>query len=220
MPPPPPGYSRQQSDWSSRSGQTSGSTPQYGLPAGSDNRAKRTVTIKQQPAPHRDMNGHSAAMGTSSAYANGNASRPNGGGIAGTVKRNLTRAKTLTRPDRHVTPAPLINAHQSSGANSAVSGVLSSNSKQSWFQPWSLYISIITFWAPSAILSACGMKEPAKQRAWKEKVALCSLCMILGGFVGFATIGLNRTLCPADQGSTPNEFIRLGEQPGERREEL
>lgn len=59
------------------------------------------------------------------------------------------------------------------------------------------------------------MKEPAKQRAWKEKVALCSIIIMLGGFVGFATIGLNRTLCPADQGSTPDEFIRLGEQPGE-----
>ena len=131
------------------------------------------------------------------------------------VKRNLTRAKTLTRPDRHITPAPLINPHKAPGAAAASGGVLSSSKeKPSWWQPWTFYINTVTFWAPGALLSACGMREKPKQRAWKEKVALCSIAIVMGAFVGFATIGLNRTLCPDDQGSTPNEFIRLGEQTG------
>lgn len=214
---PPARYMRQQSDWSDSShGNTPNVPPLPILPshnggAGVNNAQKRAVTIKQPAGGH-------GAQRNPTQYGNSNGLYPttsagSGNGVSSAVKRNLTRAKTLTRPDRHVTPAPLINPHQSSGAARAASTVLSH--RQSWFQPWSLYISIVTFWAPSVLLSACGMKEPAKQRAWKEKVALCSIAIILGGFIGFATIGLNRTLCPADQGSTPDEFIRLGEQAGE-----
>lgn len=225
-PMPPPRYARQPSDWSDSNHSGAPSHPPLpilpshnGGPGSSSRLApannaqpKRTVTIRQPAAG-------AAAQRSPQQYGSGvdlfpaaSAGSSSGGGVSSAVKRNLTRAKTLTRPDRHVTPAPLINPHQSSGAARAAQTVLSH--KESWFQPWSLYISIITCWAPAALLSACGMKEPAKQRAWKEKVALCSIAIILGGFIGFATIGLNRTLCPADQGSTPDEFIRLGEQPG------
>lgn len=208
---PPPRYVRQQSDWSDGNSPPTNLSvlPSHSNSNGNGNSAPkgRTVTIKQQP------NGaQRPAQGNSTFRPANTAAFAEPSGMSSAVKRNLTRAKTLTRPDRHVTPAPLINPHQSSGAGIAQHTVL--RHKESWFQPWSTYISIITFWAPSALLSACGMKEPAKQRAWKEKVALCSIAIILGGFVGFATIGLNRTLCPADQGSTPDEFIRLGEQPG------
>lgn len=212
---PPPRYVRQQSDFSDGTSQVNTHTgaipilPSHNGGSNSNNAQKRTVTIKQPAAqrkPTQYGNGNENGLYPTTSGGSG------GGGMSSAVKRNLTRAKTLTRPDRHVTPAPLINPHQSSGAARAAQTVLSH--KESWFQPWSIYISFITFWAPSAILSACGMKEPAKQRAWKEKVALCSIAILLGGFVGFATIGLNRTLCPADQGSTPDEFIRLGEQPG------
>jgi chitin synthase len=64
------------------------------------------------------------------------------------------------------------------------------------------------------------MKSKIQQQAWKEKVALCSIALILGGIVGFATIGLNRTLCPADQNNQENDFIRLGEQAGNDYKEL
>ena len=157
----------------------------------------------------------SNGMGASSGMGNMSGNGSGNGGASSAVKRNLTRAKTLTRPDRHITPAPLINPHKAPGASAAPGGVLTSRTEKTWWQPWTFYIYAVTFWAPGALLAACGMKEKAKQRAWKEKVALCSIAIIMGGFIGFATIGLQRTLCPQDATSSPGEFIRLGEQSGE-----
>lgn len=203
-----PEYGRQQSDFSSKSGLSSGS--QYGqghvLPS---HRSQRAGGAGGAGGPPAITNGQQQRQQHASRAAGG----PEASSSA--VKRNLTRAKTLTRPDRHITPAPLINPHKAPGAAAANGGVLSSSrEKPSWWQPWTFYINVVTFWAPAPLLSACGMKERAKQRAWKEKVALCSIAIVMGAFVGFATIGLNRTLCPDDQGSTPEEFIRLGDQSG------
>ena len=198
MPSQQPEYGRSQSNFSSKTG-LSGSG--HVLPSHRQNGGS---------------NGYATATGSGGAqYGNGYGNGGAAGQANNAVKRNLTRAKTLTRPDRHITPAPLINPHKAPGAGAAGGGVLSvSKEKPSWWQPWTFYINVVTFWAPSPLLSACGMKEKPKQRAWKEKVALCSIAIVMGGFVGFATIGLNRTLCPDDQGSTPDEFIRLGDQSG------
>jgi hypothetical protein len=54
----------------------------------------------------------------------------------------------------------------------------------------------------------------ASRQAWREKVALCFIALLMGGVVGFATIGLNRALCPATSASNPGQFIRLGEMSG------
>lgn len=155
------------------------------------------AAIRLQPS------GHSTATAVSN------------GAATSAARRNLTRAKTLTRPDRHVQPAPLLNPHLGPGASKAGPTPAVLASPRSWWQPWSFYIHLVTFWALSPILSACGMKSKSQQRAWKEKVALCSIALVMGGFVGFATIGLNRTLCPSDQTTSPDDFIRLGEQAGE-----
>jgi chitin synthase len=127
----------------------------------------------------------------------------------GPPSRKLSRGKTLTRPDRFVAPAPLINPHQ---AIAVAAAIPDASSKTSWFQPWSFYVTFITCWIPNFMLRACGLRQAIVQRAWREKVALCSICLILGGFVGFATIGLNKTLCPSN--GQPTETIRLGEQAG------
>ena len=209
--PPPPDYLRQQSDWSSATGtsakgmlgipynnghglQQLNSRETFANPRETQERAHATGHVlpsHRQPTTRRQQQ----------QQMNGNSNPP----INTPTKRNLTRAKTLTRPDRHVTPAPLLSAPSSKqGLNHSP-----------WWQPWSFYISSITIWAPGWLLSACGMRQQTQQRAWKEKVALCSIALFMGAFVGFVTIGLNRALCPSDQGSTPNEFIRLGEQAGE-----
>lgn len=144
--------------------------------------------------------------------------------------RTLSRAKTLTRPDRFVQPAPLLNPHlaPSSGAGASHSSTrpgqpipshllhLPGNSPATtWWRPWSFYIYAVTIWAPSVVLAACGMKERPKQRAWREKVALCSVALVLSGAVGYVTIGLQRTLCPVDATNTPDNFISLGQEQGE-----
>lgn len=128
-------------------------------------------------------------------------------GLAHSGTTRLNRGKTLTRPDRHVAPAPLISATPASAA-AAVS------ERRSWFRPWTAFAHASTFWAPPFLLAACGMKDGPSRQAWREKFALCFIAVLMGGFVGFATIGLNRVLCPTSGSSTPDEFIRLGEQGG------
>ncbi|KAK4050776.1 hypothetical protein OIV83_003197 [Microbotryomycetes sp. JL201] len=133
--------------------------------------------------------------------------------------RGLTRGKTLTRPDRFVAPAPLINPQlatgpQSSGANvhtALINGVPTLTTSTPWWDPWTMFVTVSTFWAPRWLLRRCGIRDPAKQRAWKEKCALCSISVILMAVIGYITLGLNRTLCPAD---AQTRFARLGEASG------
>ena len=222
--PPPPDYLRQQSDWSSK---TSANT----IKKEKDNYGN-AYTLQQLNSTDTQESGHRIGIGSDhllpshrqqqpTTLNNNNSHPTRTPGVAPSnttaVKRNLTRAKTLTRPDRHVTPAPLLNPTLSSPNNKSSSNELGLFHISSWWHPWAIYIYIITLWAPGWALSACGMKQKTQQRAWREKVALCSIALVLGGCVGFLTIGLNRALCPDDQGSTANEFIRLGEQAGELR---
>jgi len=229
----PPEYGRQQSDWSSTSKATTSAAGAYGAPSRDVGFAATDGHVLPSHRPAAPGSSRNAAANgraglpnvrtdvyntNGAPYAGGQALGPQTSATSTGARRNLTRAKTLTRPDRHVQPAPLINPHSAPGV--AASAASTARATPSWFQPWSFYIQVVTFWAPGAILSAFGMKSKIQQQAWKEKVALCSIALILGGIVGFATIGLNRTLCPADQNNQENDFIRLGEQAGNDYKEL
>jgi len=138
-------------------------------------------------------------------------------------QRGLTRGKTLTRPDRFVAPAPLINpagvgkAGKQGGAvkTELMNGVPTLTTKEPWWEPWGLFVEVSTFWAPRWLLRKFGMTDPTKQRAWKEKCALCEISMIMMGIIGFITIGLNRTLCPTDGPRSESAFTRVGSTKGE-----
>ncbi|GAA5959739.1 hypothetical protein JCM3765_000086 [Sporobolomyces pararoseus] len=137
-------------------------------------------------------------------------------------QRGLTRGKTLTRPDRFVAPAPLINptgvgkAAKQGGAvkTELLNGVPTLTTKEPWWEPWSLFVEVSTFWAPRWLLRKFGMTDPTKQRAWKEKCALCEISMIMMGIIGFITIGLNRTLCPTDGPRSQSAYTRVGTTKG------
>lgn len=131
-----------------------------------------------------------------------------------TSATTLRRGKTLTRPDRHVAPAPLINPTQVANPSFSNAPILAKLDKKSWFQPWAAFVTVSTCWAPAFVLDACGVKGKLVQRAWKEKVALCLIALVMGGVVAFFTIGLNRTLCPASSASSPEEIITAGQQAG------
>lgn len=137
--------------------------------------------------------------------------------FAGVPNRSLTRGKTLTRPDRYVAPAPLINPGNLPGTGAVstqlVNGVPTLRLKSSFWSAWEIFVTVITFWAPGFLLSACGLAQ-VKHRAWKEKVALCSIALMMGGAVGFVTIGLTRTLCPVAGDKSSSSFIRLGSTNG------
>jgi chitin synthase len=62
---------------------------------------------------------------------------------------------------------------------------------------WNVYCAIITFWCPDAVLKCFGMPSKAQQRAWREKVGLVSIIMLICTFVGYLTFGFTETVCPS-----------------------
>ncbi|KAJ3185016.1 hypothetical protein HDU87_002582 [Geranomyces variabilis] len=74
-----------------------------------------------------------------------------------------------------------------------------SNESKIWM--WSARIMTCCF-LPFC-LRAGGMREKLVQQAWREKVALCMIIVVLCGGVVFLTVGLQRVLCP-DSGFQEN----------------
>ncbi|KAF2705356.1 glycosyltransferase family 2 protein [Pleomassaria siparia CBS 279.74] len=62
---------------------------------------------------------------------------------------------------------------------------------------WNIYCSIITFWMPSPILRCLGKPQKAQQRAWREKMGLVSIIVMICALVGFLTFGFTETVCPS-----------------------
>ncbi|KAE8149696.1 chitin synthase-domain-containing protein [Aspergillus avenaceus] len=60
---------------------------------------------------------------------------------------------------------------------------------------WSTYCAIITFWAPDFALRCFGMPQKAQRSAWREKIGLISIILLIGAFVGFLTFGFTATVC-------------------------
>lgn len=120
----------------------------------------------------------------------------------------VRRAKTLTRPERGVAPPPLINPQSQLSPFHAAESSPSSN------DAWAIFSRVVTFWAPSVLLSSVGgLKDKAVRQAWREKMALCFIISILCMCVGFATVGLQRVLCPQQTVGT-EQFITLGTTSG------
>lgn len=56
------------------------------------------------------------------------------------------------------------------------------------------------------MLGCCGMKSKAQKRAWREKMGLISLILLIMGFVGFLTFGFNQAVC-----GQPSTRLRVNE---------
>ncbi|KAJ3310465.1 hypothetical protein HDU76_003367, partial [Blyttiomyces sp. JEL0837] len=61
---------------------------------------------------------------------------------------------------------------------------------------WVWFSRLITCCFVPPLLRFMGMTNPAVQQAWREKVALCFIILIMCMAVGFLTFGLKATLCP------------------------
>jgi len=61
---------------------------------------------------------------------------------------------------------------------------------------WSAYYHIITFWCPDMLLRRFGKNEKAQQRAWREKMGLISIILVICTLVGFLTFGFTQVVCP------------------------
>ncbi|RMZ78009.1 hypothetical protein DV737_g4103, partial [Chaetothyriales sp. CBS 132003] len=62
---------------------------------------------------------------------------------------------------------------------------------------WNVYCSIVTFWAPDFVLRCFGMPAKAQRRAWREKIGLISIILLICAFVGFLTFGFTQAVCSA-----------------------
>ncbi|KAK9761889.1 hypothetical protein K7432_012868, partial [Basidiobolus ranarum] len=60
---------------------------------------------------------------------------------------------------------------------------------------WQMFATCITFYAPNPVLSCCGMKTKEIRQAWREKMALCTVIILLCLAVGFLTFGFQQVLC-------------------------
>ncbi|KAI4520184.1 glycosyltransferase family 2 protein [Schizophyllum commune Loenen D] len=66
---------------------------------------------------------------------------------------------------------------------------------------WMYYCYILTCCIPPFLFSLFGLKTPEQRRAWREKMGLVSIIMILMAGVGFITFGFTEAVCgtPADR---------------------
>lgn len=60
---------------------------------------------------------------------------------------------------------------------------------------WRFYCYIITFWAPAFILKLFGMRKRDRQIAWREKIGLISIILLIAAFVAYLTFGFTATVC-------------------------
>ncbi|KAL3490174.1 chitin synthase D [Aspergillus germanicus] len=60
---------------------------------------------------------------------------------------------------------------------------------------WTTYCSVVTFWAPDFIMKCFGMPQKAQRSAWREKIGLISIILMIAAFVGFLTFGFTATVC-------------------------
>ncbi|KAI9925040.1 Chitin synthase, class 3 [Aspergillus wentii] len=61
--------------------------------------------------------------------------------------------------------------------------------------PWSAYCAVITFWAPDFVLRCFGMPQKEQRSAWREKMGLISVILLIAAFVGFLTFGFTAAVC-------------------------
>ncbi|UKZ73501.1 hypothetical protein TrVFT333_001148 [Trichoderma virens FT-333] len=62
---------------------------------------------------------------------------------------------------------------------------------------WVAFTWAMTWWIPSPLLKWIGgMKRPDVRMAWREKLALCMVIVLINGIIIFWIVGLGRVLCP------------------------
>ena len=61
---------------------------------------------------------------------------------------------------------------------------------------WGTYCHLVTFWCPDAVLRCFGKAQREQRRAWREKMGLLSIILLIMLFVGFLTFGFTQAVCP------------------------
>jgi chitin synthase len=105
----------------------------------------------------------------------------------------LGRSRSLTRPER---------SHGQTPKRSMLAP------QKETLGPWTVFYYAVTCCFPSFVLDKCGgMPQLEKQRAWREKVALCFICALMCAALGFLTFGLANAICIPDRFVFTNEDV-------------
>ncbi|KAI8358627.1 chitin synthase-domain-containing protein, partial [Mortierella sp. GBAus27b] len=107
----------------------------------------------------------------------------------------LNRGKTLSRPDRFQNPETMFKKRKDDEPASC----------------WVICSRIATCWALPPFMRMCGMSDKLVQQAWREKVTLCVIILVIGGMVAFLTVGFSLLLCPAPERQGAHAFLRYGD---------
>ncbi|KAJ1729305.1 Chitin synthase, class 3 [Coemansia sp. Benny D160-2] len=76
--------------------------------------------------------------------------------------------------------------------------------------PWMTYCRVITFWAPGRVLKCFGLAAIEVQNAWREKMGLVSLILLIMGFIAFLTFGFQQVLCGLSGRQTRIKWNEVG----------
>ncbi|CAM0136290.1 Chitin synthase, class 3 [Umbelopsis sp. WA50703] len=67
---------------------------------------------------------------------------------------------------------------------------------RNWPSCWYAYSLVVSCWIPNFLLRAFGKKEPPQQKAFREKIGLLSIILLICAAVGFLTFGFTQAVCP------------------------
>lgn len=60
---------------------------------------------------------------------------------------------------------------------------------------WTTYCALVSCLVPDFILKCFGMPQKEQRTAWREKIGLISIILMIAAFVGFLTFGFTATVC-------------------------
>lgn len=75
---------------------------------------------------------------------------------------------------------------------------------------WYTYCALITFWIPDFVLKCFGMPTKAARRAWREKIGLISVILLICAFVGYLTFGFTATVCGSPEVRLAINHVDMG----------
>lgn len=105
---------------------------------------------------------------------------------------SLKRSRTLVRRDRD----PKVYKKNDSGLTASQKRQRQSERKLTW---WLVFSYAVTFYMPSFFLEKCaGMTDIRVRRAWREKMALVTIVILLCIVMGFITFGMQYLTCGID----------------------
>ncbi|KAF9430987.1 hypothetical protein BGZ94_000933 [Podila epigama] len=106
----------------------------------------------------------------------------------------LSRGKTLSRPDRFQAPETMFKRRKAEEPADC----------------WVICSRIVTCWALPPLMAMCGIHDKQVQQAWREKVTLCFIILLIGGMVAFFTVGFAKVMCPTTARLEGQNFMRYG----------